>query len=159
MKSKKALPGLDSITAAGLSAINDMTELVKNDQLALTNSEKKELLHRSKCLSSYLKLKYHINCLKPCDGTNCDCPIFAISGSKCNELAEKWERTHNNTCPDCQNMTELFSQVKNICYLEKNKEICKDLLHVVNNYDSLFEAYNSRLSAGESKRRHTAKLR
>ena len=42
MKSKKALSGLDSITAAGLSAINDMTELVKSDQLALTNSEKKK---------------------------------------------------------------------------------------------------------------------
>ena len=41
MKSEKALSGLDSITAAGLSAINDMTELVKSDQLALTNSEKK----------------------------------------------------------------------------------------------------------------------
>ena len=93
------------------------------------------MLHRKKSLSSYLKLKYHINCLKPCDGTNCDCPIFAISGSKCNELAEKWERAHNKTCHDCQNMIELFSQVKNICYLEKNKEICKYLLYVVNNYE------------------------
>ena len=32
-------------------------------------------------------------------------------------------------------MIELFSQVKNICYLEKNKEICKYLLYVVNNYE------------------------
>ena len=53
--------------------------------------------------------------------------------------------------------------VKNICHLGKNKEICQDLLYVANNYEedvnSLFEAYNLRLSAGESKKRCTAKLR
>ena len=48
MKSKKALSGLDSITAAGLSAINDMTELVKSDQLGLTNSEKKGIASQKK---------------------------------------------------------------------------------------------------------------
>ena len=46
LNQRKALSGLNNITAAGLSAINDITELVKSDQLALTNSEKKELLHR-----------------------------------------------------------------------------------------------------------------
>ena len=40
LNQRKALSGPDNITAAGLSAINDMTELVKSDQLALTNSEK-----------------------------------------------------------------------------------------------------------------------
>ena len=81
--------------------------------------KKKELLQRIKSLTSYLKLNYPINCLKPCDGTNSHCPIFATSDSKCNELAEKCGRTHNKTCPDCQNMIELFSRLKNICYLEK----------------------------------------
>ena len=73
-----------------------MTELVKSYQLALTNSEKMELLQRIKSLTRYLKLKYHINCLKPCDGTNSHCPTFATSDSKCNEkckLTEKCERT------------------------------------------------------------------
>ena len=70
-----------------------MTELVKSYQLALTNSEKMELLQRIKSLTSYLKLKYHINCLKPCDGTSSHCPTFATSDSKYNELAEKCERT------------------------------------------------------------------
>ena len=32
-------------------------------------------------------------------------------------------------------MIELFSQLKNICYLEKNKNICQNLLYVVNNYE------------------------
>ena len=41
LNQRKALSGLNNITAAGLSAINDITELVKSDQLALTNSEKK----------------------------------------------------------------------------------------------------------------------
>ena len=135
LNQRKALSGLNNITGAGLSAINDITELVKSDQLALKNSEKKELLHRIKSWISYLKLKYCIICLKPCDRTNSHCPIFATSDSKCNELAEKYERPHNKTCPDCQNMIELFSQLKSICYLEKNKNICQNLLHVVNNYE------------------------
>ena len=42
LNERKALSMLDNITAADLSAINDMTELVKSDQLALTNSEKKK---------------------------------------------------------------------------------------------------------------------
>ena len=88
LNERKALSMLDDITAAGLSAINDMTELVKSDQLALTNLEKKEWLQRIKSLTSYLKLKYCINCLKLCDGTNSHYPIFATSDSKCNELAE-----------------------------------------------------------------------
>ena len=33
LNQRKASSGLDNITATGLSAINDMTELVKNDQL------------------------------------------------------------------------------------------------------------------------------
>ena len=37
----KAFSGLDNITEAGLSAINDRTDLVTSDQLALTNAEKK----------------------------------------------------------------------------------------------------------------------
>ena len=41
LNQRKALSGLNNITAAGLSAINDIIELVKSDQLALTNSEKK----------------------------------------------------------------------------------------------------------------------
>ena len=91
LNQRKTSSGLDNITATGLSAINDMTELVKNDQLALTNSGKKELLQRIKRLTSNIKLKYCISCLKPCDGTNNHCPIFATSDSKCNELAEKFK--------------------------------------------------------------------
>ena len=135
LNQRKPLTGLDNITAAGLSAINDMTELVKSDQFALANSEKKELLQRIESLTSNNKLKYHINCLKPCDGTNSHCPIFATSDSKCNELAKNCNRTHNKTCPDYQNMIELFSQLRNIFYLEKNMELCEDLLYVVNNYE------------------------
>ena len=41
LNQRKALLGLNNITAAGLSATNDITKLVKSDQLALTNSEKK----------------------------------------------------------------------------------------------------------------------
>ena len=41
LNQRKALSGLDNITVAGLYAINDITELVKSDQLALANSEKK----------------------------------------------------------------------------------------------------------------------
>ena len=67
------------------------------------------MLQRIKSLTSYIKLKYHINCLKPCDGTNSYCPIFTTSDSKCNELAEKFDRTHNRTCPDCQNIIGIFS--------------------------------------------------
>ena len=32
-------------------------------------------------------------------------------------------------------MIELFSQLKNICHLEKNKEIYEGLFYVVNNYE------------------------
>ena len=87
LNQRKALSGLDNITEAGHSAINDRTDLVTSDQLALTNAEKKELLQRTKSLTSYLKLTHPINCLKPCDGTNSHCPIFTTSDSKCNELA------------------------------------------------------------------------
>ena len=58
-------------------------------------------------------------------------------------------------------MTELFSQV-NLLFGKKEGNIwglivCSKLLW--RQCDSLFEAYNSRLSAGESKKRHTVKLR
>ena len=112
LNQRKALSGLDNITVAGLYAINDITELVKSDQLALANSEKKELFQTIESLTNYIKLKYRINCLKPCDGTNSQCPIFATSDFKSDELAEKCDRTHNKTCPDCQNMIELSSQLK-----------------------------------------------
>ena len=93
------------------------------------------MLQRIESLTSYIKLKYHINCLKPCVGANSNCPVFDTSDSKCNKLAEKCDRTHNKTCPDLQNMIQLFSQLKNICHLEKNKEIYEGLFYVVNNYE------------------------
>ena len=36
-----------------------------------------------------------------------------------------------------QNITELFSQLKNICYLEKNQEKFENLLYAVNNYEDV----------------------
>ena len=86
LNQRKALLGLDNIIAAGLSAVNDMTELVKSDQLALTNQKIKEFVKIIESLTSYIKLKHSINCLTLCDGTNSHFPIFATSDSKCDEL-------------------------------------------------------------------------
>ena len=44
LNQRKALSRLDNIITAGLSARNDMAELVKSYQLALTNSEKINLM-------------------------------------------------------------------------------------------------------------------
>lgn len=43
---------------------------------------------------------------------NSHCHIITTSDLKCNDLAKKSGRTRNKTSPDCQNMTELFSQSK-----------------------------------------------
>ena len=94
LNQRKSLLGLDNIIAAGLSAVSDMTELVKSDQLALTNQKIKEFIKIIESLTSYIKLKYSINCLKLCDGTNSHFPIFATSDSKCDELAENCDRMH-----------------------------------------------------------------
>ena len=87
---RKALSELDNITAAGLSAINDMTELVKCDQSALTNSEKKELLPRIKSMTSYIKLKYFINCLKQGNGTIVIAPYLLLVIPNVMNLLKMW---------------------------------------------------------------------
>ena len=56
LNQRKALSGPDNITAAGLSTINDMTELVKSDQLALTNSEKRNCFTELKVWPAILNL-------------------------------------------------------------------------------------------------------
>ena len=50
------------LTAAGLSVINNLIQLVKNDRLTITSDEKRELLSNIKNVTNYIKLKYHINC-------------------------------------------------------------------------------------------------
>ena len=56
---QKALSQLDNITAAGLSAINNLTELVKKDKLTITSDEKRQLLLKIKNMTNYITYILH----------------------------------------------------------------------------------------------------
>ena len=86
LNQRKGLSGLDNIAAAGLSAINNLIELVKKDRLTITPDEKRQLLLKIKNMANYIELKYCINCLQTCDGTNSHCPIYVVSDPKCDKL-------------------------------------------------------------------------
>ena len=58
----------NNITVAGLSAINNLIELVKKDRLIITADQKRQLLLKIKNMTNYIKLKYRINHLQTCDG-------------------------------------------------------------------------------------------
>ena len=103
LNQRKTLSGLDNITAAGLSAINNLTELVKKDRLTITSDKKRQLLLKIKNMTNYIKLKYCINCLQIFDGTNSHCPIYAASDPKCDKLSQKCTELHNKSCSDCCN--------------------------------------------------------
>ena len=97
------------ITAAGVSAINNLIELVKNDRLTITSDEKQELVLEIKNMTNYIKLEFGINCLKPCDGTNTHCLMYAVSDPKCDDLSQNCKEFRNKSCSDCYNILELFS--------------------------------------------------
>ena len=86
LNQRKGLSGLDNIAAAGLSAINNLIELVKKDRLTITPDEKRQLLLKIKNMANYIELKYCISCLQTCDGTNSHCPIYVVSDPKCDKL-------------------------------------------------------------------------
>ena len=79
-----------------------------------------------------MKLKYRINCLQTCDGTNSHCPIYAISDPKCDKLSQRCKKLHNMSYSGSCNILEIFSQIKQFCEKESNQELKEDLLYDIN---------------------------
>ena len=133
---RKALSGLDNVSAAGVSAISDLAETVRF-KLNFSSQEKSALLKRIEQAARYLKLEYKINCTKECHQVGSHCPHHAISDPKNKLLSVKCDQVHDRSCSNCENVLEIFSLISDHCsqdtVLNQDERSKADLLYDLNN--------------------------
>ena len=126
---RKALAGLDNVSAAGISAINAATILVQSRLTDITVQEKNSLLQRIKRLTRYMKLEYKMNCSKPCHLVSSHCTCWGISDPLKKQLSVDCKSSHTKSCQECENVLDVFTILKEYGDRETDAEHRADIFY------------------------------
>ncbi|CAC5425772.1 unnamed protein product [Mytilus coruscus] len=101
LRNKRALQGLDNITAAGMNSIDILSKLVqKLETFGMSKPEFKYLTDIIQLINQFLKYEYksHLNRL---DGCTDHCTIMALSDPTESKLSASCNHNHERQCEKC----------------------------------------------------------